>query len=159
MRTIAVIIVGLVLVGCAEGAAQTQTITEFERAGTNAIANSQWGRLYDSMHPAQQRFVPYKRFFNCMAGNSFLAKGFGVNLATIKFINARVVKQKSMTIPETKIRVNATVVKVTSSIIEGGKRVTESDPDYVVKLNGQWRWIDTDIKPSEYKNKSCGIGG
>jgi hypothetical protein len=159
MKTIVVIIAALALVGCAEGATQTQTITEFERAGTNAVAHSQWGQLYDSLHPVQQMLVTYKQFFNCMAGNTLLAKGFGVDISTVRFISARVVKQKTITIPETKIRVNATVVSVRSSLVEGGKRVTDTTLDYLVKINGQWRWIDRDIKPSQYKDKSCGIGG
>ena len=152
-------IVALAIIRCAQGAAQTQTITEFERAGLVAAAHSQWGQLYDTMHPAQKRLVTYKRFFKCMAGQVVLARIFGYDFSTIRFVSARAVKQKTMTIPETNIRVNATAVRVTSSVVEGGKRVTESDPDYVVKMNGQWRWIDTDIKPSEYKDGSCGNGG
>jgi hypothetical protein len=101
----------------------------------------------------------YKQFVNCMVGAAFLGRAFGIDFSSIRFISARVVKQRSMKISGTKVRVNATVVKVTTSLVEGGKRVNDSALEHDVKVNGQWRWIDTDIKPSEYKDKSCGNGG
>ena len=143
--------------GCAEGAANTQTIAQFERAGLEAVAHKQWGKVYDTMHPAQRRLVTYKDFFKCMTAGAFLAESFGIDLSTTRFVSAKVVKQKRVTLPETKVQMTATVVRVSSSFVEGGKRVTDSDLEYVVKINGQWRWIDLDTKPSEYRRHTCGI--
>ena len=157
MKVLAAVIVLLALAGSAQGAAQTQTVAQFERGYANAFAHKQWGDVYDTLHPAQRQLIAYGDFFKCAVGAEVVAKAFGYDLSSVRFVRARVVRQKQLTLPETRVRVLATVVRVSDSMLAGGKRVTESHLEYVVKHNGQWRWIEMETKPSAYKNHSCGI--
>jgi hypothetical protein len=59
-----------------------------------------------------------------------------------------------MTLPGTNVKVQATVLTVTVSLVEGGKRTTSTDQAYWVKLGGQWRLIDENV--ADYRKHNCG---
>src|SRR6266511_4173584 len=82
MKAFVATIAALALVGCAQGAARTQTITQFERGQVDAAAHKQWGKLYDTLHPAQRRLIPYKDFSRCMITGDALARSFGIDTST-----------------------------------------------------------------------------
>ena len=110
------------------------------------VAHGQWSKIYDLMPPAQQKVIPYGKWYRCTLAGLLIAKGFGVDARSVRFVSAKVHPgTRPMTLPGTSVRVTATVVSSTASLAEGGKRVNSTAIDYWVELDGKWRRIDTNI--------------
>src|SRR5262245_66300196 len=110
------------LAGCGHHAARAQTVEQFERANTVAWAHEQWGKVYETLYPAQQKAISYKDFAHCMIAGEALTKGLGPDPTTARFVSARVTDQERITIPGSEVHVRATVVSVSTSMVETGKR-------------------------------------
>ena len=148
----ALAIVVAVVCGSARAA---ESPTDLEPQIVAWVANGQYGKVYDLMPPQQQGVIPYKDWYSCTAAAMLLAKGLGADVRTSKFVNAKPqARPRLMTLPGTTVKVQATVLTVTVSLVEGGKRTTSTDQAYWVKLGGQWRLIDENV--ADYRKHNCG---
>jgi hypothetical protein len=144
----------IVAVVCASARA-AESPTDLEPQIVAWVASGQYGKVYDLMPPQQQKVIPYNNWFSCTVAAMMVAKGFGADVRTSKFVNAKPqAGPRLMTLPGTTVKVHATVLTVTVSLVEGGKRVTSTDQAYWVKLGAQWRLIDENV--ADYEKHNCG---
>jgi hypothetical protein len=143
-----------VLTGCGHHAAQTQTVQQFERAKVAEWAHEQWPKVYDTLYPAQQETIAEKDFAHCMGRGQAVTKSLDPEASTERLASARVTGRRRIAVPGSNVRVMATVVSYLTSIVQFGKRSTDPEPlpDYLIKLNGQWRWVD----PATNYKQLCG---
>jgi hypothetical protein len=152
-RALSAIAIIFAVVCASAGAAGSPTDLESQIVAW--VASGQYGKVYDLMPPQQQEVIPYNDWYSCTAGALMLAKGFGADVRTSKFVNAKLHAQtRLMTMPGTNVKVRATVLTVTVSLVEGGKRTTSTAPAYWVRLGGRWRLIDENV--ADYKKHKCG---
>jgi beta-lactam-binding protein with PASTA domain len=125
----------------------------------SAFVKGQYGRYYDSLIPAQQKLVSYADYFRCITTSAITAKAFGVDLSTVRIDKA--VTQpgvSTVSVPGTDEDVSAVTVTIYPSVVEGGKRAEQKPQDeYVVRVNGRWRMIDSNDL-SKFASKDCGLG-
>jgi hypothetical protein len=147
------------LVACAAASAGDSSPLQLDRQLVAKAAGGQWARVYDAMHPAQQEVVAYRDFSRCVAKALALAKAFGYDFSTARWEGGKVdPRRRSIRIPGTRLRALATAVHDRVSVEVGGKRRTlpSDEPTYFVRIQGSWRWIDTDTSPADYKKPNCG---
>lgn len=121
------------------------------------IASGQYDKVYDVTYPAQQKLVPYPRYFQCMTRVAKIAKTFGFDFSTIRVIHTEVVPtRKLVNVTGTHLRVLATPVSVSLSAVEGGKRtkLPPSSRRYFARVGSQWRYIDGSI--AAFSRPNCG---
>jgi hypothetical protein len=156
IRTVLGMVTAAVAIGLGCGSVQAaQSPVDLEPLVATWVAHGQWGKLYDLMPPAQQQVIPYAKWYRCTLAGLLVAKGFGVDARSVKFVSAKVrPNTRPMTLPGTRVRVIATVVSSTASLMEGGKRVLSTATDYWVELDGKWRRIDPNVVV--YSRGNCG---
>jgi hypothetical protein len=147
------------LVACATASAGPSSPLQVDKQLVSYAANGQWGKVYDAMHPAQQNVVAYGDFFRCVTQAVALGRAFGYDFSTARWEDGTVdPRKRSIRIPGTRLRVQATAVHDHVSVEAGGKRTTlaSDEPTYFVRVRGSWRWIDTDTSPADYRKLHCG---
>ena len=156
--TAAVFVAALALAAGVATGASAQSPEQFFQEMTGRVATGQWGKMYDTMHPAEQRVLSYGDFHRCAVMKMRLAKTvMGVDPASGRFVSAKVApKTKAVTISGTHVLVRATVVSYTISITEGGRRVKSASLQYIIRVDGGWRWFDTDTTAADSKKANCG---
>ena len=159
MKFLASLIAAMTLVGCADAASPSQTLPQFEKQLIQQLARGQWKRLYRELHPAQQRIISRSNFSRCMDSVVQHAANHGVNFSSQRFVRAKVEpKKRTVSIPGTSLRVEATAVRTWWSIVAGGaRRILGGNPQNVVSVNGGWRWLEVGPTPSDFKKKGCGL--
>jgi hypothetical protein len=147
--------VAIIVAVVSASARAAESPTDLEPQIVAWVASGQYGKVFDLMPPQQQQVIPYNTWYSCTAAAMMVAKGFGADVRTSKFVDAKPqAKTRLMTLPGTNVKVQATVLTVTVSLVEGGKRTTSTDHAYWVKLGGQWRLIDENV--ADYKKHNCG---
>ena len=100
------------VVACAHAASSPKTLEQFERETTAQFARGQWPKLYATIHPAQQKLISRADFSRCMDKWVEFGTFWGVDFSSQRFVRMKVAPQKkSLTIPGTTMRVQATVVR------------------------------------------------
>jgi hypothetical protein len=148
----------LIVTGCAtaSGSSTDPPVPLFKQL-VSWSAGGQYERMYEVTYPAQQKAIRYSKYFECVVQDRASAKAFGVDLKTMRFVRARVgSSEKFVNVPGTKLRVPATPVWSTVSVVEGGKRTTlpHDSPDFFTRVGRKWRYIDPDI--GDYLKPNCG---
>jgi hypothetical protein len=160
LKTAAVFAVTLALAGWTATGTSAQSPKQFVQQVVRWAGTGQWEKMYNAMHPAEQRVLSYRDFHRCAAMKMLLAKTvMGVDSSSVRFVSTKVEpKTKAVTISGTHVLVQATVVSNTISINLGGKRITQpASLEYIVRLDGGLRWFDTDTTATDYKKAKCGI--
>jgi len=86
-----------------------------------------------------------------------LAKAMGIDFTSLRFVSSRVApRQNRVKVSGTHLRVLATVVWMTLSVVEGGKRTNlpPNSPNYFARVDGKWRYIDDQI--GNFLKPNCG---
>lgn len=109
-----------------------QTAADFIREVTTQFSRGQSGRLWDTLHPADQAIVSRARYTECQSNAGFDLKAFKV-LETY----AETVDVGGKAVPSTAVSIRATS--------EDG--VTTATM-HAVSLDNRWRWI---LSPSDYR--------
>lgn len=129
--------------GPAEQAAQPeQDAGEFMKQYVNTVALGQWGRAWDTLHPAQQQVASRSAYMTCRSEDS------------IPPINGVEIIEEY----EEPIEV-APLGEVSSTAVT--MKVSADDyPDdtltgHVVDVDGEWRWIMTPADIETYKAGDC----
>jgi len=118
------------------------------------IENRQWGRVWETLHPAQQVSVPKPLFVKCFeAGEG----EFQIPTARLELVEAY---EEPWTISGTDTdtpSVALTVKRVSEPIGEGGEGAgqTEETTDtvHLFLVDGEWRWILADV--SNFNEETC----
>ena len=119
--------------------AGAQSATRFVRQITTEFARGQAGRLWDTLHPADQAIVTRDRYSTCQTNSGFDLKSFKV-LET--YADPVTVGGKST--PATAIS-----VQVTSD--DGVTTATM----HAIRVKGGWRWILSPADYAAYKQGKC----
>lgn len=125
--------------GSGSGSGAGQTAAAFIGQVTTQFARAQSGRLWDTLHPADQAIVNRARYMACQSNAGF-------DLKKIKVLEtyADTVAVAGRSTPSTAIS-----VRVTSD--DGITNATM----HAVKLNGAWRWILSPADYAAYKQGKC----
>ncbi len=116
-----------------------QTAAEFIRQVTTQFARGQSGRLWDTLHPADQAVVSRARYTSCASNSGFDLKKFKV-LETY----AETVDIAGNATPSTAVSVQAT----------SDDGVTTATM-HAISLNGTWHWILSPTDYQAYKQGKC----
>jgi hypothetical protein len=107
------------------------------------------GEVWASLHPAQQRFIPRKRFVACET-----ARFRGLDLKLRKIVVVRT-RAEHVRIGGTAARTSATAVTVRLTVLLGGRSTTESLTSHATSVAGAWRWILDRPSALAYKAGVC----
>ena len=138
-------LVAAVATGCGGGGSGStssgggQSAADFIQQVTTQFSRGQSGRLWDSLHPADQAIVARARYMACQSNSGFYLKKVKV-LETY----ADPVDIAGKSTPSTAIS-----VRVTSD--DGVTTATM----HAVKVNGTWRWILSPADSAAYKQGRC----
>lgn len=121
------------------GSASGQSAAGFIDQVTTQFSRGQSGRLWDTLHPADQAIVSRDRYMACQSNSGF-------NLKKIKVLEtyADTVDIAGKSTPSTAIS-----VRVTSD--DGVTNATM----HAVQVNGAWRWILSPADYAAYKQGTC----
>ena len=114
-----------------------QTAADFVREVTTQFSRGQSGRLWDTLHPADQAVVSRARYTECQSNSGFDLKKFKVLETYVETIDVAGKATPS------------TAVSVQTTSDDGVTTVTM----HAVSLNGSWRWI---LSPADYRAYSQG---
>ena len=137
-RAVILIAIFAVLVSPARGAAPGAAPLTLEYQLVNWTNTGQFRKIYDTFPPQQQKVIRYRVWRNCVSQAAAVGKRiFGIK--SMRFISAKLLPgTKVITLSGTNVRLPATVVRVTESEIEGGKRTTWTSTDAWVQVTGKW---------------------
>ena len=121
------------------GQAAQSSAGDFIRQVTTEFSRGQSGRLWDSLHPADQAIVSRSRYTACQSNEGFDLRKFKI-LETY----ADTVDIEGKAKPST-----AVSVQVTSD--DGVTTATM----HAIKFNGRWRWILAPADYAAYKQGKC----
>ncbi len=121
------------------GAQAKQTAAAFIRDVTTEFSRGQTGRLWDSLHPADQAVVSRARYAAC-------ASNVGFELKKIKIVDTY---SDSVDLAGTSTPATAVSVQTTSE--DGVTTATV----HAVSVNGKWRWILSPSDYAAYKKGTC----
>jgi hypothetical protein len=162
-RWAGIALVALILTTSVQAAVTPQSPVDFVRQEVAWVASAQFGKLYQTLHPAQQQAISYTTWHRCTIAGLAVARRLGMDFRTLKFVSAKIEPhRKTITVPGTHGHVLVTAIDTTISLLIHGKRRTlgpndpGSTPDYLVNIDGNWRWIDTNLP--DYKKPNCGNG-
>jgi hypothetical protein len=136
-------VVATVATGCGSSGGGSgggsQTAAAFIGQVTTQFSRAQSGRLWDTLHPADQAIVNRARYMACQSNSGF-------DLKKIKILEtyADTVDIAGRSTPSTAIS-----VRVTSD--DGITNATM----HAVRLNGTWRWILSPADYAAYKQGKC----
>ncbi len=125
--------------GARGGGPSAQSAGDFIRQVTTQFSRGQSGRLWDTLHPADQAVVSRARYTACQSNSGFDLRKFKI-LETY----ADTVEIAGKAKPST-----AVSVQVTSD--DGVTTATM----HAVTLNGTWRWILSPADYTAYKQGKC----
>jgi hypothetical protein len=128
--------------GTATTAGSKQSSADFIREVTTEFSRGQAGRLWDTLHPADQAIVTRARYTACQTNSGFDLKRFKV-LETYP---------DTVDIAGTPTPSTAVSVQVTSD--DGVTTATM----HAIKVNGAWRWILSPTDYAAYKLGKCPTG-
>ncbi len=107
------------------------------RRGDDAVLRGQSGRLWDTLHPADQAVVGRTRYTECQSNAGFDLKKFNV------------LETYGETVDVAGKATPSTAVSVQTTSDDGVTTATM----HAISLNGSWRWI---LSPAEYRAYSQG---
>jgi hypothetical protein len=109
-----------------------QTAADFIRQVTTHFSRGQSGRLWDTLHPADQAVVTRARYTECQSNSGFDLKKFKVLETYSETVNIA-----GKVTPSTAVSVQAT----------SDDGVTTATM-HAISLNGTWHWM---LSPSDYR--------
>jgi uncharacterized protein YchJ len=128
-------------------ATPSETVEEFYKRLLGYTFKGQWGRVWDALHPAQQRYVSRDKFTDC-AVESVSDTGELVSVETVAvsddYLDMKSIPQKSS---------KAVTYKVT--VKSGGQQQTFTETSHAVLVGDHWTWITTDSELDSYKPGEC----
>jgi hypothetical protein len=148
----AVLLVGSLSAGCggsgnkggAGGAATGgQSAAAFIRTVTTQFSLGQSGRLWDTLHPADQAVVSRTRYMACQSNS-----GFDLKKLNVLDSYADPIEIAGKTTP-------ATAVSVRTTSDDGVTTATV----HAVLLQGKWRWVLSPADYAAYQHGKCPGGG
>lgn len=117
----------------------SQSAADFIRQVTTQFSRGQSGRLWDTLHPADQAIVSRARYTTCQSNSGFDLQKFKV-LETY----ADPVDIAGKTSPSTAVSVQVTADDgVTTATM------------HAIRLNGKWRWTLPSADYAAYKQGKC----
>jgi hypothetical protein len=120
----------------------TQSAADFIGQVTTQFSRGQSGRLWNTLHPADQAVVSRARYVACQTN-----EGFDLQKLKVLETYAETVDIAGKSTPST-----AVSLKTTSS--DGTTTATM----HAVSLNGKWRWILSASDYAAYKQGKCPAG-
>lgn len=136
------LVVLFLLAGCSSSkpAADKPTSTSVDEAGAEAalrvqlqeLADGQFGRMYDLLHPAQQAVLSRDKFVACYVN--------GPSIGAVSDIKVKDHFSETTSIPGTDQHAESTAI--TASFKVDGQADTSTFHE--VNVNGAWRWIYSD---------------
>jgi hypothetical protein len=114
-----------------------QTAADFVREVTTQFSRGQSGRLWDTLHPADQAVVSRARYTECQSNSGFDLKKFKVLETYVETVDIAGKATPS------------TAVSVQTTSDDGVTTATM----HAISLNGSWRWI---LSPADYRAYSKG---
>jgi len=128
-------------------ATPSETADEFYKRLLGYTFTGRWGREWDALHPAQQRYVSRDKFTDC-AVESVSDTGELVSVETVAVVDepldVKSIPQKSS---------KAVTYKVT--LKSGGQQQTFTETAHAVLVGDHWTWIMTDSELNSYKPGEC----
>ena len=116
-----------------------QSAADFIDQVTTQFSRGQSGRLWDTLHPADQTIVNRARYMACQSNS-----GFDLKKVNVLETYADTVDIGGKATPST-----AVTVRVTSD--DGVTNATM----HAVKVSGRWRWIMSPADSAAYKRGKC----
>ena len=134
-------LVAAVATGCGGNATGggKQSAADFIREVTTQFSRGQSGRLWDTLHPADQAIVSRARYTACQSNSGF-------DLQKVKILDnyTEPVDIAGKATPSTAVSVRATADDgVTTATM------------HAVAVNGKWRWILSPADYAAYKQGKC----
>jgi hypothetical protein len=125
--------------GSGSAGAGGQTAADFLKEVTTQFSRGQSGRLWDTLHPADQAVVSRARYTTCQSNAGF-------ELQKIKVLDSYpdTVEVAGKATPSTAIS-----VRVTSN--DGVTTATM----HAISVNGKWRWMLSPAEYASYKQGKC----
>ena len=96
------------------------------------LSNGQFGRAWETMHPAQQEFVDRDFYVECAQGSAP-----AMELVDVETVE---VYEEEATIPGTDTTANATAVTYRAEVTSGGDTQSFTDTTRLFEVEGDWRW-------------------
>jgi hypothetical protein len=130
--------------GCGAGggssaAGSKQSAADFIRQVTTQFSRGQSGRLWETLHPADQAVVSRARYTACESNSGFDLRKF------------KVLETYAETVDIAGTSMPSTAVSVRTTADDGVTTATV----HAVSLNGKWRWILSPADYSAYKHGNC----
>lgn len=127
--------------GCGSGgsASGTSSAAAFVRQVTTQFARGQSGRLWDSLHPADQAVVSRARYMACQSSEGFEIQKF------------KTLETYADTIDVAGRATRSTAVSVQVNSDDGVTTATM----HAVKVAGAWRWVLSAADFAAYKSGRC----
>ena len=126
----------------------SETADEFVKRLLGYTFKRQWGREWDALHPAQQRYVSRHEFTDCI--EKLVSDNIGelVSMETVKVrddpVHVRGIPQKSS---------RAVTYKATVNL--DGQQETSTETAHAVLVGDHWTWIMTDSELAPFKAGKC----
>jgi hypothetical protein len=137
-------------VGAGAPAASANTSAgEFLKSVVASTGKGQYGRVWDRLHPAQQRFISRDRLIDCYERGD-------VPSFTIKRWKVLATYQEKKRIPGTNVRARTTAVTVRYTIdIDGRPDATGTETLHAVLVSGRWRSMADAEAMQRFKRGKC----
>lgn len=128
-------------------ATPSETADEFFKRLLGYTFKRQWGREWDALHPAQQRYVSRDEFTDCI-DELVSDPGELVSVETVEVyddpIDVKSIPQKRSTAVTYKATVNL-----------DGQQETSTETAHAVQVGDHWTWIMTDSELAPFKAGKC----
>ena len=109
----------------------------------------QFGKVWDTLHPAQQRLVPRKRYAQCETRRRI---GYRLELKKIAVLSTETGR---FHLEGTSLRVAATTVRIRIDVLVNDFLNRETIDIHVVAVHGKWRWAMERDTALAYKAGRC----
>jgi hypothetical protein len=147
--TTIVVVAALITAATASASLSSTSAGEFLKSVSAGVGKGQYGRVWDRLHPAQQRFISRDRLIDCYERGD-------VPSFTIKRWKVLKTYQEKERIPGTNVRARTTVVTVRYTIdIEGSPDATGRETLRAVLVSGRWRSMFDAEAMQRFKRGKC----
>lgn len=148
LRAVTTILAALFLAPAAFAASHDRSAGDFLKATYVQELNGQYGRAWDTLYPAQQRFVNRDRFIDCMQQANVDA--------TLKGFKVLDVYHERIGIPGTSLHVMSTAVTYRLTVAgPDGKQESGNSTSHAILVDGRWRWPMESQKAVAFKAGRC----